>query len=97
MERGVTVGDLMSLFGFAITAGAVIWRGGKLDAKLQNIEDAVGRLEVFRSEINEEKAQSISDRSRLNAEVESICGRLERVETRQDAIVGGMKSGGRQP
>lgn len=97
MERGVTVGDLMSLFGFALTAGAVIWRGGKLDAKLQNIEAAVGRLEAFRTEIGEEKARSIADRARLTSEVAGHSERLERVEARQDHLVDSLKSGGRQP
>lgn len=97
MERQITLGELMTFLGFCLTAAAVIWKGGKLEARLEAVEVALSGLEKFKSEIQDEKGRSIADRARLASEVENICERLNRTETRQDAIVDSMKKGGRQP
>ena len=97
MERQITLGELLTFLGFCLTAAAVIWKGGKLEARLESVEVALGGLERFKVDILDERGRSIADRARLASEVESACERINRVESRQDAIVDSLKKGGRQP
>jgi hypothetical protein len=72
--------------GFLITAGSIVWKGGKLEADLLALKKAVESLASFRDAMYVWQSESKADRAVMHQEIEDAARRIGAIEKRCDLL-----------